>query len=120
MPGNARQIITEAERRFPVRVRIAVPSTGVGERLNRLHAWHAWLDENCGVDSWEITPSGMPGVVNDAIAVYFREPASAAAFAARWCAPVASGITEGVLRIRDDEPAQRVPTRPPKRPQDRF
>ena len=75
---------------------------------------HAWLDDNCA-DGWDITPAGRC-VVNDAIAVYFRDAALAAAFAARWCAPVASGIGNGFLRIREDEPVPRVPTPPHKTP----
>jgi hypothetical protein len=73
---------------------------------------HAWLDDNCGADGWEITPAGMRGVINDAIAVYFRDATMAAAFAARWCAPAGSGVGEGFLRIWDNEPVQRVPARP--------
>jgi hypothetical protein len=106
MAASSRPMITEAERQFPVRV---VPSAGFGERLNRMHAW---LDDNCGANGWEITPAGR-SVVNDAVALYFRDPPLAAALAARWCAPVASTAVEGfVLRIRDDEPTQRIPARP--------
>jgi len=32
MPGNPREMITSAERRFPVRIRIAVPPGGLGQR----------------------------------------------------------------------------------------
>jgi hypothetical protein len=113
MAASSRLMITEAERRFPVRVRVAIPPRGFGERLNRMHAW---LDDNCGADGWEITPAGMRGVINDAIAVYFRDATMAAAFAARWCAPMGRGVTEGFLRIREDEPTQRVPARPHKAP----
>jgi hypothetical protein len=42
-----------------------------------------------------------------ALAVYFRDAALAAAFAARWCAPVAISVADGVLRVRDGEPTQR-------------
>jgi hypothetical protein len=35
----------EADRRFPVRIRVGVPAGGLGERLNQMHAS---LDENCG------------------------------------------------------------------------
>jgi len=42
MPGNPREIITTAERRFPVRVRIAVPADGLGRRYAQITAW---LDE---------------------------------------------------------------------------
>jgi hypothetical protein len=38
-------MITMAEERFPVRIRIAIPPGG----LDRRHAqMTAWLDENCG------------------------------------------------------------------------
>jgi hypothetical protein len=54
MAANSRLMITETERRFPVRVRVTVPPpAGVGERLT-----HAWLDDNCGADGWEITRPG--------------------------------------------------------------
>jgi hypothetical protein len=69
MAASSKLMITKAERRFPVRVRVAIPPTGFGERFNPMHAW---LDDNCDADRWEITPAGMRGVINDAIAVYFR------------------------------------------------
>jgi hypothetical protein len=47
MAASSRLMITEGERRFPVRVRVAVPPAGFGERLNRMHVW---LDDNCGAD----------------------------------------------------------------------
>ena len=37
----------EAERRYPVRVRIAVPSEGLGRQLEIMHAW---LNEICGAE----------------------------------------------------------------------
>jgi hypothetical protein len=104
MVRNARDLVIEAERRFPIRVRVVVPPGGFGSRLNRIYAW---LDENCGADGWQITPSGIRGVVNDAIAVYFGNAVLAAAFVARWCAP---GPKDGFLRAREDEPLKRVPT----------
>jgi len=76
MPGNPHEIITMAERRFPVRIRIAVPPTGFGQRHERMTAW---LDENCGADGWAMTPSGMRGVLNDAISIYFVDVALASA-----------------------------------------
>jgi hypothetical protein len=69
MPGNSREIITSAERRFAVRIRIAVPPSGLGQRYPQITAW---LDQNCGADGWGITPSGTRGVLNDAISIYFR------------------------------------------------
>ena len=35
MPGNPREIITMAERRFPVRIRIAVPPGGLADGMRR-------------------------------------------------------------------------------------
>jgi hypothetical protein len=47
-------MIGEAERRFPVRIRIGVPPDGLGSRLDQIKAW---LDENCGADGWAMMPS---------------------------------------------------------------
>jgi hypothetical protein len=77
---------------------------------------HARLNDNRGADAWENHGGRMRGVVNDAIAVYFRDAALAAAFAARWCAPAGPGVSEGFLRIRDDAPAPRIAARPHKTP----
>jgi len=66
MPGNARDMIFSAERRFPVRIRIGVPPGGFGQRYAEITAW---LDENCGADGWAMTPSGMRGVLNDAVSI---------------------------------------------------
>ena len=104
MAAKSRLMITEADRRFPVRVRVAVPPNGFGERLNRMHAW---LDENCGADGWVMTPSGLCGVVNDAVAVYFSDAALASAFVARWCRQRLPDVADGAFVVRDDEPAPR-------------
>ena len=71
MPGNPREIITEAERRFPVRIRLSVPPSGFGQRYSDMTAW---FDENCGANGWAMTPSGTRGVLNDAVSIYFLEP----------------------------------------------
>ena len=39
----------EAERRYPVSVRIAVPPEGLGRQLAIMHAW---LDVACGAAGW--------------------------------------------------------------------
>jgi hypothetical protein len=70
MPGNPREMITVAERRFPVRMRIGVPPGGFGQRYAQITAW---LDENCGADGWAVTPPGMRGVLNDAGSIYFLD-----------------------------------------------
>ena len=105
MPSNSREIITMAERRFPVRVRIAVPPGGFGQRHSQITAW---LDENCGADAWALTPSGTRGVLNDAVSVYFADAVLAGAFVARWCAGYRAGSADGVFHVRDDDPAPRV------------
>ena len=61
MPGNPSEMITTAERTFPVRIRIGIPPGGLGRRHTQMTAW---LDENCGADGWAMTPSGMRGVLN--------------------------------------------------------
>ena len=55
-----------------------------------------------------MTPSGVRGVVNDAVAVYFLDPALASGFVARWCAGNKIETTEGAFRVRDDGPAPRI------------
>ena len=105
MPGNSRQIIMTAERRFPVRIRIAVPPGGFGQRYTQMTAW---LDDNCGSDGWAITPSGMRGVLNDAVSIYFADATLASAFVARWCAGYRVETAGGVFQVREDDPAPRV------------
>jgi hypothetical protein len=83
MPGNPREVITTAERTFPVRIRLAVPPGGFGRRHTQITAW---LNENGGSDGWALTPSGMRGVLNDAVSLYFADATLASAFVARWCA----------------------------------
>ena len=70
MPDNPRDVLVWAERRFPVRIRIGVPPGGFGQRYAELTAW---LDGNCGADGWAMTPSGMRGVLNDAVSIYFLD-----------------------------------------------
>jgi len=99
-------MIAEADRRFPVRIRIALPPGGLGKRLTEMQGW---LDETCGASGWTMTPSGMRGVVNDALAVYFADAALASAFVTRWCIGRKAETVEGMFRVREDAPAPRVP-----------
>ena len=99
------QAVREAERRFPVRIRIGVPPEGLGSRLDQIFAW---LDANCGADGWTSAPSSTRGVVNDALAIYFADVALANAFVARWCASQKVEIVDGVYRVREDEPTPRI------------
>jgi hypothetical protein len=62
---------------WPVRVRVALPPGGLGERLNRMHAG---LDATAGAGSRAMTPSSVRGVVKDAMAgVCFCDPTVAPA-----------------------------------------
>jgi hypothetical protein len=56
MPGNSREMITMAERRFPVRIRIGVLPGGFGQRYTEMTTW---LGGNCGADGWAMTASGQ-------------------------------------------------------------
>jgi hypothetical protein len=105
MPGNPRELVTGAERRFPVRIHIAVPPEGLGRQHARMTAW---LDENCGADGWAMTPSGTRGVLNDALSIYFSDPALGGAFVARWCIGYKVETAGGAFRAREDEPTPRV------------
>jgi hypothetical protein len=104
MPGNPRAIVAAAEREFPVRVRVALPGAGLGRALEGMHAW---LDQNCGADRWTTAPSGTHGVVNDAVAFYFRNATLAAAFVARWCAGGEPQSEGGAFKVREDAPTER-------------
>jgi hypothetical protein len=98
-------MIVLAERHFPVRIRIAVPPNGLGQRYSQITAW---LDENCGADAWAMTPSGMRGVLNDALSIYFADATLASAFVARWCVGTKVETAGGVFQVREDEPEPRV------------
>jgi hypothetical protein len=98
-------MITSAERRFPVRIRIAVPPGGLGQRHTQITAW---LDENCRANGWAMTPSGMRGVLNDALSIYFAHVTLASAFVARWCVWAKVEAAGGVFQMREDEPEPRV------------
>jgi hypothetical protein len=105
MAASSRLMIAESERRFPVRIRLSIPTGGLGERLNQMHEW---LDQNAGAGGWAMTPSGSRGVVNDAVAVYFADATIAAGFVARWCAGHKAEAADGLFRVREDEPTPRV------------
>jgi hypothetical protein len=113
MPGNSREMITVAERTFPVRIRLAIPQGGLGSRHTQIIGW---LDENCGSNGWAMTPSGMRGVLNDAVSLYFADATLASAFVARWCAGSKVETAGGVFQVREDEPALRTAARPHRMP----
>jgi hypothetical protein len=107
MPGNLRAIVGDAERRFPIRIVVKVPESGIGTRYVPMVDW---LDEHCGVDGWSITPAGTRGLLNDALAVYINTPACALAFVERWLVP--GNDPPGLYELRQDKPARRVPLAP--------
>jgi hypothetical protein len=102
-------IVTEADRRFPIRIAIKVPPASLGARYNRMMAW---LDEHCGVGGWAITPAGTLDLVNDAMAIYVDTPSCALAFATRWLIP---GDPSGFYQVRD-EPPRRASAPAPRTP----
>jgi hypothetical protein len=59
MAANSGLMLTEAERKFPARRKLAVPPEGLGRQLNDMMAW---LDANCGAGSWAMAPAGVRGV----------------------------------------------------------
>lgn len=54
-----------------------------------------------------MTPSGLRGVLNDAVAVHFRDPMLAGAFVARWCRSRQIETIDGAFQVRDDAPPAR-------------
>jgi len=112
MAASSRLMITEAVR-FPARIRIAVPAGGLGRQLDDMSAW---LDSNCGAGNWATTPSGLRGVMNDALAIYFLDTALANAFVARWCIGYRVETIEGSFCIREDAPTLRVTANPQRTP----
>ncbi len=87
-----------------MRVRIAVPSDGLGRQLGLIHAW---LDETCGALGWASAPAGTVGVVNDALAFYFENAAFAHAFVARFCCGYRIETVAGCYAVRRDQPPPR-------------
>ena len=57
---------------------------------------------------WAMTPSGVRGVLNDAISIYFADATLASAFVVRWCVGARVETAGGVFEVREDEPAPRV------------
>jgi hypothetical protein len=55
-----------------------------------------------------MTPSGMRGVLNDAISIYFAHATLASAFVARWCQGSKMKTAGGAFQVREDGPAPRV------------
>jgi hypothetical protein len=109
MAASSKLMIAEAERRFPCRIKLGIPADGFGAQLAEMQAW---LDENCGADGWSMTPAGLRGVVNDAVAIYLRDATAAAAFVARRCVGSEVEVCGGAFRVRDNTPMRRVAAGP--------
>jgi hypothetical protein len=104
MTRASQQARREAERQYPVRVRIAVPSGGLGRQLALMHAW---LDETCGTAGWASAPAGISGVINDAIAFYFDDAGFAHAFVSRFCCGYRIETVAGAFAVGSDRPQPR-------------
>ena len=63
-----------------------------------------------------MTRSGMRGVLNDAVSIYFADATLASAFVVRWCIGSRVETAGGVFQVRDDEPATRLEARPHRTP----
>lgn len=50
-----------------------------------------------------MTPSGMRGILNDAVSLYFADATLASAFITRWCVAGKLKWTGGVFQVREDE-----------------
>jgi hypothetical protein len=98
----SRQAQREAERRYPVRVKIAVPPAGLGRQLEVMQGW---LDATCSADGWAAAPAASAGIVNDAVAFYFADAAFAHAFVARFCCGFRVETVAGAFAVRRDAPA---------------
>jgi len=55
-----------------------------------------------------MTPSGMRGVLSEAVSIYFADVTIASAFVGRWCVGNRVETTGGVFRVCEDEPAPRA------------
>lgn len=73
-PSNKARI---DERRFPVRVRVAVPEGGFGKRMDDM-VCH--LDDVTGRGRWARHPAGRDAILVDATFFYFADVAAAAVF----------------------------------------
>jgi hypothetical protein len=55
-----------------------------------------------------MTPSGLRGVLNDTVSIYFADATLASAYVFRWCVGSTVETAGGVFQVREDEPAPRV------------
>lgn len=86
------------DRAFPIRVKVAVPGTGLGPRLN---AYHQWLGAELGPGEYAQHATTATGT--DATAFYFREIETARAFLAAFPDIV---LADGTLQVGYTSPVQ--------------
>jgi hypothetical protein len=55
-----------------------------------------------------MTPSGMRGVLNDALSIYFADATLASALVARRCVGANVKTAGSAFRVREDEPTPRM------------
>jgi hypothetical protein len=72
------------------RVLVAVPPAA------QLGIMRAWLDQSCGPAGWASALAGIDGVVNNAVAFYFADPAAARAFVDRFSCGYRAAPAEGL------------------------
>jgi hypothetical protein len=87
-----------ADRYFPVRLRVALPQLGFGEKLNRMHSW---LDQRAGPDGYFNGSQTQPGM-KDAALFYFMDAKLAAEFVEAFACELVAG---------HEPPASRDPQR---------
>jgi hypothetical protein len=94
-------MITAAERRFPVRIRIGVAPGGLRPaayshyRLARRELRRRRLGDDA---------IGNAGVLDDSRSICFFNPTLASAFVARWWVGTRVEASGGVFQVREDEP----------------
>lgn len=68
-------IKNDADREFPVRLRLRLPAQGFGARTPEMHRW---LRDRFGTAGYALTSDNLPGV--DAVSLYCGDVAAAAEF----------------------------------------
>ena len=70
MAVSSKLMTAEAERRFPCRIKLGIPTGVFGAQLTEMHSW---LDENCGADGWVMTPARLhQASFRDAVLAAYR------------------------------------------------
>jgi hypothetical protein len=109
MAATSKLMIVEAERRFPCRIKLGIPTGGFGVLLTGMHVW---LDENCGAGRWAMTPAGLRGVVNDAVAICFPRCGVSCRLRLSLVCRLDGRDTRGkAFQVRKDQPMPRAQAR---------